>query len=149
MSSGLHIALSAERVGSVFGIPVTNALITALFVSVLLIIVGYIAGRKPKLKPGKMQSAFEMLFEFVLEYMEKTLGTRALAERFFPLIATIFLFIFTANLLEFFPFIGSIGLVQGGVFVPLFRAATTDLNVTVALAIIVFLTIEISGIMAL
>lgn len=149
MSGGLHIALAAERLGSVFGIPITNTLLTAWLVIIFLIVVAFLVGRKPTLVPGKVQSAFEMLFEFVLEYMEKTLGTRALAERFFPLIATIFLFIFTANLLEFFPFIGSIGLVQGGVFVPLFRAATTDLNVTLALAIIAFLTIEISGIMAL
>lgn len=149
MTGGLHIALAAERLGSVFGIPVTNALVTGLLVSVLLIIVGFFAGRKPTLIPGRMQSAFEMLFEFVLGYMEETLGTRALAERFFPLIATIFLFIFTANLLEFFPLFGSVGFTRGGEFIPLLRAATTDLNMTLALAIISFFVIEISGIMAL
>jgi F-type H+-transporting ATPase subunit a len=149
MNTGLHIALSAERLGTLFGIPITNTLVTAWIVIVFLISVAFLVGRRPTLVPGKVQSAFEMLFEFVLDYMEKTLGTRALAERFFPLIATIFLFILTANLLEFFPVFGSIGITRGGEFVPLLRAATTDLNVTLSLAIIAFLTIEISGIAAL
>jgi F-type H+-transporting ATPase subunit a len=149
MGGGLQIALAAERVGSVFGIPITNALITAWLIMALLIIVAFFVGRSLSLVPGKAQSAFEMLFEFVLDYMEQTLGTRALAERFFPLVVTIFLFIFTANMLEFFPFVGSIGFTEGGVFVPLFRAATTDLNMTLALALIAFFVIEISGILSL
>ena len=88
--------------------------------------------------PGKVQSAFELLFEFVLGYMEQTLGTRKLAEKFFPLVATIFLFIFTSNMLDFFPFFGSVGITEGGTFVPLLRPVNTDLNVTLALAIISF-----------
>jgi len=149
MTGGLHIALAAERLGSVFGIPITNSLVTAWVVMALLIVAAYFIGRSTKMTPGKAQSAFELLFEFVLDYMEQTLGTRALAERFFPLIATIFLFIFTANMLDYFPLIGSLGFTRGAEFVPLFRPVNTDLNVTLALAIIVFLTIEISGILAL
>jgi len=149
MTGGLHIALAAERLGSVFGIPITNSLVTAWVVMALLIVAAYFIGRSTKMTPGKVQSAFELLFEFVLDYMEQTLGTRALAERFFPLIATIFLFIFTANMLDYFPLIGSLGFTRGAEFVPLFRPVNTDLNVTLALAIIVFLTIEISGILAL
>jgi len=133
----------------VFGIPITNSLVTAWVVMALLIVAAYFIGRSTKMTPGKVQSAFELLFEFVLDYMEQTLGTRALAERFFPLIATIFLFIFTANMLDYFPLIGSLGFTRGAEFVPLFRPVNTDLNVTLALAIIVFLTIEISGILAL
>ncbi len=149
MNTGIHIALAAERVGSVFGIPITNTLVTAWLVIGFLVIVAFFVGRKASVVPGKLQSAFEMLFEFVLGYMEQTLGTRALAERFFPLIVTIFFFIFTANLLDFFPFVGSMGFIHGGDFTPLFRPVNTDLNITLALAIIAFLTIEISGIVAL
>jgi F-type H+-transporting ATPase subunit a len=149
MNGGLHIALAAERLLTLWGIPVTNTLITAWVVIVFLIMVALFVGRHTSLVPGKVQSAFEMLFEFVLGYMEQTLGTRALAERFFPLIATLFLFIFTANMLDYFPLIGSLGFTQGSDFVPLFRPVNTDLNVTLALAIIVFLTIEISGMLAL
>jgi F-type H+-transporting ATPase subunit a len=149
MTGGLHIALAAERLGSVFGIPITNSLITAWVVIAFLILAAYFIGRGAKMIPGKVQSAFELLFEFVLGYMEQTLGTRELAEKFFPLIATIFLFIFSSNMLDYFPLIGSLGFTHGAEFTPLFRPVNTDLNVTLALAIIVFLTIEISGILAL
>lgn len=149
MNTGLHIALAAERLGSVFGVPITNSLVTAWVVIVMLILAAFFIGRSVKMVPGKVQSAFELLFEFVLGYMTETLGTRRLAERFFPLIATIFLFIFTANMLDYFPLIGSLGFTHGTEFIPLFRPVNTDLNMTLALAIIVFLTIEISGILAL
>jgi F-type H+-transporting ATPase subunit a len=70
-----------------------------------------------------------------------------MARRFFPLLVTIFLFVFTSNLLEFTPGIGSIGIYRswGGEFVPLLRSVNTDLNVTLTLAILSFLVIEITG----
>ena len=149
METGLHIKLAAERLGSVWGMPITNTLLTSWVVIALLIVAGYFIGRRLSLIPNKVQNAFEMLFEFVLRYMEETLGSRALAVRFFPLIVTLFLFIFTANLFEFLPFVESIGVWKAGEFVPLLRSVNTDLNVTLALALIVFLTIEITGVVVL
>lgn len=51
----------------------------------------FFAGRKPTLVPGKLQNFFELIFDFLLGYMENILGSRALALRFFPLILTLFL----------------------------------------------------------
>jgi F-type H+-transporting ATPase subunit a len=99
--------------------------------------------------PGKLQNFFEMIFEFVLNYMENILGSKKLAMRFFPLIATIFLFIGLSNLFDFMPFVGSIGLQHGDELTPLFRPVNADLNMTLALAIIAVFAIEISGIVAL
>lgn len=149
MNGGLHIALAAERLGTFFGLPITNTLLSAWLVMATLIVVGFIVGRNPKLIPGPVQSLFEMLFEFVLKYMEETLGTRELAERFFPLISTIFLFVFCSNLFDFLPFFGSVGIFKNGELVPLFRPVNTDLNVTLALAVISYLVIEITGIVIL
>jgi F-type H+-transporting ATPase subunit a len=87
------------------------------------------------------------MVSFVYDYVAETLESRDLARRFFPLLTTIFLFIFTSNLLEFTPGIGSIGLFRGEEFVPLLRSVNTDLNVTLMLAILAFLTIEITGIL--
>src|SRR6185437_16597161 len=120
MDKGLHVALAAERLGSLFGIPVTNTLIAAWTVIAVLLVVAFVVGRNPKLIPTGVQNVFEMLFEFVLEFMERTLGSRELAVKFFPLIATIFLFIFTSNLFDFLPFFGSLGIIQNGALVPLF-----------------------------
>ncbi len=148
-TSSLHIALAAERIGSVFGFPITNTLIAAWSVIAVLIITALVVGKNPGLIPTKVQNVFEALFEFVLNFMEQTLGSRALAVKFFPLIATIFLFIFCSNLFDFLPFFGSVGFTHEGEFVPLYRPVNTDLNVTLALAIIAVISIEVAGIVAL
>ncbi len=149
MEHGLHIELAAERVGSLFGLPITNTLITAWVVMATLFVVAYFVGRNPKLVPNKLQNVFEAGFEYVLALMEQMLGNRALALRFFPLITTIFLFIFVSNLFNFLPIFGTFNIYQHGEAIPLFRGVNSDLNVTLALAIISFFTIEITGILAL
>lgn len=149
MNGGLHIALAAERVGSIFGIPLTNTLLAAWLVMAVLLLAGFLVGRRLTLIPGRVQNFFEMLFEFVFTYIEETLGSRELATRFFPLIVTIFLFIFVSNLFDFIPFFGSIGFERSGEFVPLLRPVNTDLNVTLALTFIVFFIIEVTGMVTL
>jgi len=157
MENGIHIALAAERLGTFFGIPITNTLITSWIVMALLALLAFFVRKKLALVPGKVQMIFELLADFILEYIEKTLGDRKLALRYFPLLVTLFLFIFISNVLEFTPGIGSVGFFQamreihgvaeaGGSFTPLLRSVNTDLNVTLALTLIVFGVIEFSGI---
>lgn len=114
-----------------------------------LIVLGFIAGRNPRLVPTRIQNFFEAIFEFLLDFMENVLGSRSAAVKFFPLIATIFLFVALANLFHFLPFYGSVGVWHGHELVPLFRGVNTDLNVTLALAIIAVISIEVAGIIAL
>lgn len=146
MNGGLHIALAAERLFAVWGIPITNTLVAQWVVMAILITTAVVVGRNPSLIPGRVQNFFEMMFEFVLDYMEQILGTRALAVRFFPLVITIFLFVAFSNLFDFMPFVGSIVVRHGGESAPLLRPVNTDLNVTLALAIISVISIEASGI---
>jgi F-type H+-transporting ATPase subunit a len=115
----------------------------------LLLLGAWLIGRSLKLKPGKAQGGIEMFFEYLLGMMESTLESRALAVRYFPLIVTIFIFIFAANMFDFLPIFGSIGFYRGGEFVPLFHAVNADLNTTLALAIVSFLAIEVSGVAVL
>lgn len=146
MHSGITVVLKAEQLGSVFGFPITNSLIMAWVVMALLIGFAYFFGRSLTLVPGKLQAGIEWAFEGALAYMTEVLESEILARRFFPLIASIFLFIAVINEIEFFPGVGSIGLIHASEFLPLFRAPTTDLNFTLALALISFLVIEITGI---
>lgn len=164
MEGGIHIALSAERIGTLFGVPITNTLITSWVVVLLLVVLAVFAGRNVKLIPSKGQLLLETMFGGVLDYMTDTLESRKLAIKFFPLIMTLFLFIFTANALEFTPGIGSLGFYETssgvaseegagahaeeehGAFIPLLRSVNTDLNMTLALAIISFLVIEVTGV---
>ncbi len=146
---GIHVVLKAEEVGSVMGFPITNSLIMTLVASAILLGFSALFARKLALIPGKFQAGVEWLFEGVLNYMAETLEDEKMARKFFPLIMTIFLFVLVANLLAFLPGVGSILITHGGETVPLLRAPAADLNMTLALAIIAFLTIEITGVAVL
>lgn len=152
-SNGIHIALAAEHLTEIFGIPITNTLITSWAVMVLLVGLTFLIRKRIAMVPGKVQLLLELVVDFILNYIEQTLGDKKLALKYFPLLMTLFLFIFISNILEFTPGIGSVGFFSGvgeahasGGFTPLFRSVNTDLNVTFALTLIVFAVIEISGI---
>lgn len=149
MHSGINVVLQAEQVGSVFGFPITNSLLMTWLVMALLIGGAYFFSRSLKMVPGKFQAGVEWAFTTVRDYMTETLESETLAKRFFPLVATIFLFVFVGNELEFFPGVGSIGIFHGADFTPLLRAPAADLNFTLALAFISFFTIEITGLATL
>lgn len=149
MEGKLHITLAAEKIGNIFGLPVTNTLITTWLVIGLLIILGIVVRKKIALVPGKLQNALEMLIEYFFGLVKETLGSRQLAKRYFPLIATIFIFILAGNLFDFLPLFGTIGIYHNEEFIPLLHPVNADLNSTLALAIISFFVIELSGIFTL
>src|SRR5687767_11541669 len=72
--------------------------------------------------PGNLQQSFELVYDGLTGFMRDLIGPGA--ERYFSLIAALFLFIWVSNL---------IGLVPG------FMSPTSNINVTAGLAIIVFL----------
>ena len=146
MEGGIKVILAPEQIGTIFGLPLTNTLLTSWIVLGVLILIAILIGSRLKMTPSRPQVLFEWLVEFIYDYVAEILESRDLARRFFPYLATIFLFVFTSNLLEFTPGIGSLGLVHGGEFIPLLRSVNTDLNVTLMLAIMSFLVIEITGI---
>src|SRR3989344_3202918 len=133
---GIHVALSAEKLGDFFGLPITNTLVTSWVVVLLLIAVGFIMGSRLQMVPGRFQTLLEWLFGGIYDYVTEVLESRNMARRFFPLLITIFLFIFVANWLEFVPGVGSIGFFNDEhEFVSLFRSVNTDLNVPLAFAV--------------
>lgn len=146
---GIHVVLKAEEVFSLAGFPITNSLIMTVITTALLLAFAFLVRGKLAMIPGKLQAGVEMLFEGVLNYMAETLESQKLARKFFPLIMSIFLFVLLANLLAFLPGVGSLLVEHGGAQVPLLRAPAADLNMTLALAIIAFLVIEISGVVVL
>ena len=150
MEEGLHIALAAERLFTVWSIPVTNTLIASWIIIAGLGLLAVLVRRRIAMVPAGMQNAFEAGFEYTLDMMESMLGSRRLAIRFFPLVMTIFLFILAANMFHFLPFISVVSVGDGhGHAAHLLRAPNTDLNLPLALAIISFLVIEITGILTL
>ena len=145
----ITVELKATVLGHILGLPVTNSLLMTWLVMAILIIFAFFFGRSLKMVPGKFQAGVEWALSGGMDYVAETFEDMKLAKRFFPLLATIFLFIALGNLLEFFPGVGSIGIFQNGMLVPLLRAPAADLNFTLALTIISFLTIELTGIFTL
>lgn len=144
---GIHVKLAPKTFGEFYGLPITDTLLATWVVMALMIGIAFFIGRKLTLIPGRFQTTVESLFTFTLDQMESILESRSLARKFFPLILTIFLFISFANLFKFVPGLDAIGLFDAhGVFNPLLRAVNTDLNVALALAIISFVTIEVTGV---
>src|ERR1700677_3018659 len=103
MQSGINVVLAPERLGTFWGVPITNTLVTSWVVIVLLIVISIAISSRLKLTPGRFQLLFEWLVEFIYDYVAETLESRDLARIFFPYLTTIFLFLFASNLLEFTP----------------------------------------------
>jgi F-type H+-transporting ATPase subunit a len=99
------------------------------FVILLLIIFAVLATRKIEMIPTKAQNFFEIIISGMEEFMVDITGEEG--RWFFPIIATIFIYIATCNLL---------GLVPG------FYPPTASINTTAACAIPVFLFTHFIGI---
>ena len=153
MQSGISIHLAPLALFHIGSVVITNTLFTAVVVSALLIISAYFIGRSLKLKPSGFQTVIELLIMFPYTFVRDTLENDALAERVFPLIMTIFLFVLAVNWFGLLPFVASVGIteqVQGtNELIPFFYPGATDLNMTLALALIAFFAIEIAGIATL
>ena len=91
-----------------------------------------------------LQDAFEAIVEMLYDTLEEIVGPKMVA-KIFSLLATLFIFILTANWFGLLPGVGSIGfgvktgfLTLSEVKEPLLRPATADLNMTLAMALIFF-----------
>ncbi len=99
------------------------------FVIILLIVFAVLATRKIEMIPTKAQNIFEIIISGMEEFMVDVTGEEG--RWFFPIIATVFIYIATCNLL---------GLVPG------FYPPTASINTTAACAIPVFLFTHFIGI---
>ena len=150
--SGIHISIKAEPLFHIGGFPVTNGLFLSSIILVLLASGAFVLGKKIKFIPGKLQNLAEVTAQSILEFMDAALGSRHQSERYFPLIATIFLIVLFSNWIGLLPGVGSILFYSEGpaaAGAPLFRAPSSDLNFTLALALITVLVTNILGVLAI
>ncbi len=143
--SAIHISLQAEKIANWF-FPITNTLVAIWFSMFALIIFALFVRFTLRKVPGKLQAVVEALFEYVIDYMEEVLEDRKLARKLFPIVMTIFLFVLVSNWAEHLPIFETIFTKSGDEHAALLRSANTDLNTTLALAIISFFTVEIIGV---
>jgi F-type H+-transporting ATPase subunit a len=184
------IEVAAEPIG--LG-PITNAMLTSFILSAVILIIAFIVGSNLKEKPTGLQNLVEIVIEALGNFVND-IAPRKWAPVFFPILATIFIYLLFSNWFGLLtPLLGSFGIVHstdhGGIpvekvmfirgsadtltplhheeegavegeeahtegaaeethaegkqalIVPLFRAPSSDLNLTVGLALVsVFLT---------
>ena len=117
-------------------IPISDTVFSAWVTSAVLIIFALLATRGMKLVPSGLQNVAETILEAWLGIVEQTAGKAG--RRLFPVVVTSFLFILFSNLMGTLPFYGN---VNG------FRSPNSDLNLTAAMAIVVFLLAQAYAIM--
>jgi F-type H+-transporting ATPase subunit a len=109
--------------------PSADAVIYTWFVIALLLVLSVLATKAVKTIPGGMQNFMEVIVGGIENIIVETMGEHG--RSFFPLIATLALFVLVSNL---------IGLVPG------FYPPTANINTTAACAVIVFVTTHVVGV---
>lgn len=119
------------------------SLLVVFFLS--LVAIGFSLTHKSKKSNLNLfiQTIIESLYEFVQSVTPHHAG------RFFPLIASIFLFVMFGSWAGLLPGVETIGLIRQlhgqSTYVPLFRGATADLNITLGLAIFAISAVQFYG----
>ena len=142
-----EVHLAPQEVFAVGGFAVTNTLLSAWLTTVVVLLLFGLGSRKAALVPGRLQSAIEILFEALYGFIKGVVGERY-GRRFFPILATIFIFVAFNAWIALLPFYPTVGFKADGadhVTTHLLRSAGTDINMPLALAIISFVFVEVWG----
>ena len=155
------LAADAVEVEETHGLPdrflITNTLLSSWITTLVLVLLFFLATRRmdPAKAPRGVQNFVEAIIGAMYDFVEGIAG-RENTRRFFPLFATIFLFVLVNAWLGLLPIYQSFGFVEDGQFFSseplarhLLRPAGTDLNMPLALALISFVFVEFWGIRTL
>lgn len=108
------VVLPPEPTGlEVLGFPITNTIVATLLADVLLLLLAFSAWRfyrRGGEVPRGLLNAFEAILEYLWNSVEGSAGKWA--RRILPVVATIFLLIFTANLVKLLPGFESVGVIH-------------------------------------
>ncbi len=152
----MHITLAPEHLFNILSFPVTNTLLMTWVAMAMILSFAFMASRRLESVPRGVQNFAEALIEAGLDFIEPILGSRKDALKFFPIVITFFLLIIISNWLEVLPGLGSIGIFeevevdghQERVLLSFLRSPSSDLNFTLALALISVFFTQFSGIAA-
>jgi F-type H+-transporting ATPase subunit a len=140
-----QVELPSEGIVHISGFTITNTLIASWLTIIVLVSSFYVCTRKMKLIPGRLQNLAEVIVETLLNFIKGVAGEKN-SRTLFPIVATIFLYVLTNAYLALLPFFGTVGITEhNGTFVPFLRAANTDINLPLSIAMISFVCIEFWG----
>lgn len=128
-------SFAPETILQIGFVPITNTVLHTLLVDALLITGVIYINKKLTLIPNNFfQNAIEGIIETFYNLTESI--AKPQASKIFPYFASFFIFILVANWSSLLPGIGTIGIWEHGELIPLLRGTTSDLNTTLALALI-------------
>ena len=131
--ANIHIpALAPEIIGHIGPVPVTNTMMNVWLAMILLFVFGLYLRRRIALHPGRLQNGAEYIIDTLAGYFDQVTGSRDKTYKYFPLVGSVFFFILLSNWLGLMPGTGTLTIAHE----PLFRPANTDLNLTVAMALV-------------
>lgn len=100
------------------------------FIVILLALLSFLATRRLEIYPGRFQNVMETIVSGLDTLLIDTMGHHG--RKYFPLIATLGIFILTANLL---------GIIPG------FESPTANINTNLSMALVVFVSTHVVGVM--
>lgn len=128
----------------VFGLPVTNSVLTTWVLAVLIIVGVRLAVGTPRLVPGKGQAVVEGLALGLRDSLEPIVGKRMIGKTF-PILCGFFVFILLMNWSGLLPGVGTLKFAaapaapgQEPAWLDAVRPANADLNTTLALSVLSF-----------
>ena len=140
-----HVVLDLSPATAPEGLPliqfhpsITASILTMWIISILLILTLILLTRKRDLVPGGAQNAIEALYDGLAGFATSLGGPGA--KKYVPLFVTLFIYILMSNWSGLLPFVGRIHE---------FRAPTSDVNITIGLALVSFSIFHIEGVRAL
>ena len=161
-----HINVPVEPIFTIGGFNFTSTLLLAIVDAIILFVMFFLYSRRKKVLPGRIQNALEWMVQVFLNLCEEVAGKRK-GRVFFPWVFGIFLFVLMGNLWEIIPGIESLGTINHEIpgcehvsttlgFLLLdknssncitawLRPPSTDLNFTLAIAVVSVVVTQIYG----
>lgn len=115
---------------------ITNGMITSTVITIILCALSIYAGKRLQTVPSGLQNFVEWAIGSLYNFFEDIMGSKA-CKRYFPLIATLFIYILVCNYS---------GLLPGAGHIPGLAAPTGSINCPMAMALIVFVMMFAVGI---
>lgn len=117
-------------------IPVDHLVVTQWVIIALIVFIAFFATKNMQLIPRGLQNGFEAIIVWTYDFFTQLIEDKNVAKRYAPLLSTFFLFVLISNYS---------GLIPGAARIPMFQPPTSNWNVTVTLALITAITVQISG----
>ena len=105
------IEIKAETITDIGPFPLVNTYVSSLLTVIVLSVVAFLATRKINIIPHGLQNVVESIMEAFYNICINTAGEKH-GRRFFPVVMTIFTFIWIANWMALLPFFNVIGSVE-------------------------------------